>query len=164
MNPTYAVFTHINKPVADVFRAVVEKETFTKVFFESTSGDLIEGTEVTWNSGTGDCQVQVEKVIDNELIEITFRPAQFAIPELRVGDKRDYEAKIVFIFEPADAGGTIVTLCEYGWGDDRRSILQSYGHCGGWQEMLMILKGLLDHGIDLRNPPDARPNYAKLWT
>lgn len=92
-----------------------------------------------------------------------FVPADFAIPELREGDRRDYEAKIVFLFEPADIGGTLVTLCEYGWGSDRRSVLQSYGHCSGWQEMLMCLKALLVFGVDLRSPPDVRPNYRELW-
>ncbi len=163
MNPTYAVYTHIAKPVETVFQAVVKKESFAKVFFQESSADLIEGTTVTWGTGTGSCDVTVERVIENQRIEMIFRPADFAIPELRVKDKRDYDAKLVFIFEEAEAGGTLVTLCEYGWQADKRSVLQSYGHCSGWQEMLLCLKAQLMYDIDLRSPASARPNYAALW-
>ena len=31
------------------------------------------------------------------------------------------------------------------------------------QEMLMCLKALLVFGVDLRSPPDVRPNYRELW-
>ena len=164
MNPTYAVYTHIDRPVEDVFNAVVDHTVFEKIMFQSSSGDLVEGETVTWDNGEWACNVYVDKVVVNEKIEISFKPSDFAIPLLRAGDKRDYVAKLLFLFEPADAGGTLVTLCEYGWGSDHRSILQSYGHCCGWQEMLMCLKALLVHGIDLTSPPSARPNYERLWS
>ena len=164
MNPTYAVYTHIDRPIEQVFDAVVDHTVFEKVIFQTCSGDLVEGQTITWDNGEWACDVYVEKVIPNEKIEILFKPSEFAIPSLREGDKRDYEAKIVFLFEVADVGGTLVTLCEYGWGSDRRSVLQSYGQCSGWQDMLMCLKALLVYGVDLRSPPTVRPNYAKLWS
>lgn len=164
MNPTYAVYTHIDRPIDQVFNAVVDHRVFEKLIFESCSGDLIEGETVTWDNGEWACEVHVDKVITNEKIEISFKPSEFAIPLLREGDKRDYVAKIVFLFEVADVGGTLVTLCEYGWGSDRRSVLQSYGQCSGWQDMLMCLKGLLVYGVDLRSPATVRPNYHKLWS
>ena len=160
MNPNYAVYTHINSPVEDVFKTVVAKETFARFFMPDCNADLIEGTTVSWGE---DCDVQVLKVVENERIEISFKPSNMAIAELKQGDKRDYDAKVVFYFEAADIGGTMVTICEYGWQDDRRSMLQSYGHCAGWQDMLCTLKAHMDHGIDLRNPPGIRPNYVVLW-
>lgn len=164
MNPTYAVYTHIDRPVSEVFQAIVQRETFTKVFAEYSSGDLIQGSTVQWGMGQDTCSVQVKQVLDDQRIELTFKPNEFAIPQLREGDKRDYEATLVFLFEPADGGGTMVTLCEYGWQQDGRSILQSYGHCSGWQNMLDCLKALLVYGIDLRTPSHIRPNYAQLWS
>ena len=163
MNPTYAVYTHIDRPPEDVFNAVVDHNTFQKVMFQSASADLVQGTDVTWDNGEWSVQVHVDLVVPNERIEVTFRPADFAIPLLRAGDKRDYDAKLVFLFEPADMGGTLVTICEYGWGTDKRSVLQSYGHCSGWQDMLMCLKGLLMFGVELKSPHDAKPNYKALW-
>jgi uncharacterized protein YndB with AHSA1/START domain len=150
--------------VETVFQAVVKRESFTKVFFPESSGDLVQGATITWAMDASRCNVYVDEVVENERIEITFRPSDFAIAELQQGDKRNYEAKLVFLFEPADVGGTLVTLCEYGWQSDRRSILQSYGHCSGWQEMLMCLKAYLMHGIDLKSPPSVRPDYSKLWS
>ncbi|NKB97360.1 MAG: hypothetical protein GKR90_02510 [Pseudomonadales bacterium] len=164
MNPTYAVYTHIDRPIDQVFNAVVDRTVFEKLIFPSCSGDLVEGETVTWDNGEWACDVHVDKVILNEKIEISFKPSDFAIPALRQGDKRDYVAKIVFLFEPADVGGTLITLCEYGWETDRRSVLQSYGQCGGWQEMLMCLKAQMVFGVDLRSPRTARPNYEKLWS
>ena len=164
MNPTYAVYTHIDRPVEEVFNAVVDHTIFERVIFQSCSGDLVEGETITWDNGEWACEVHVDEVIQNQKIEISFKPSDFAIPALRQGDKRDYDAKIVFLFEPADVGGTLVTLCEYGWQSDRRSVLQSYGQCGGWQDMLMCLKALLVHGIDLRSPAGVRPNYDQLWS
>ena len=164
MNPTYAVYTHIDRPIEEVFQAVVKRDAFIKVFAESSSGDLEEGATVVWGMGASKCSVQVHKVIENERIEIGFRPAEFAIPLLKQGDKRDYEAKLVFLFEVVEVGGTLVTLCEYGWQRDGRSILQSYGHCAGWQEMLDRLKVLMMYDIDIRSPAKVGPNYQALWT
>ncbi|MEM7078371.1 MAG: SRPBCC domain-containing protein [Pseudomonadota bacterium] len=163
MNPTYAVYTHIERDVTDVFQALQSQEMFSKVF-TPTSGDLEEGAELTWGMRAAEVQVRVDKVVQDERIEITFKPADFTIPELRPGDKRDYEARIVILFEAADVGGTLVTLCEYGWQDDMRSVLQSYGHCGGWQTMLLCLKAQLQHGIDLSTPNSVRPDYQALWS
>ena len=71
--------------------------------------------------------------------------------------------RLEFRFEPADVGGTLLTVGEYGWQEDRRRVLQSYGHCSGWQEMLTNLKALMEHGIDLEVSMTVRPNYQKLW-
>ncbi len=164
MKPTYAVYTHIDRPVDQVFKAVVDHTIFEKVMFKSCSGDLVEGETVIWDNGEWAREVHVDKVVVNEKIEISFKPSDFAIPVLRQGDQRDYVAKLVFLFEAADVGGTLVTLCEYGWGSDSRSVLQSYGHCSGWQEMLMCLKAYLVYDLDLRSPPSARPDYKSLWS
>lgn len=65
MNPTYAVYTHIARPVDQVFNAVVDRETFEKLIFQSSSGDLVEGTTVTWDNGAWACDVHVDLVVVN---------------------------------------------------------------------------------------------------
>lgn len=162
MNPTYAVYTHIDRPVDEVFQAFKRRDVFSKIF-TPTSGDLEQDAVLTWAMSHSDVTVKVASVIESQRIEILFYPAEFVVEEMRAGDRRDYEARIVVLFEAADAGGTLVTLCEYGWQSDKRSILQSYGHCSGWQTTLLCFKALLLYDIDLSTPPEVRPDYSRLW-
>ncbi len=145
MSRNYTVQTRINRPVADVFDAVVSSERMKKYFLDGASSDLVEGKEVTWRwDHYGENPVTVRKVVENELIELAI--------DSREWDKTKseaYEVLVIFEFEKID-DGTMLSISEQGWKTDADGLKGSHENCGGWTHMAMCLKAYIEHGIDLR--------------
>ena len=146
MARNYTVSTKINRPVADVFDAVVSRKRMSGYFTDSSSGDLVAGERVVWTwDQWGDHPVVVKSVEDNRRIELTL-------------DSRDwqkttedaYDVRVIFEFEATDDGGTRLSISEEGWRTDPEGLKGSHDNCGGWMHMAMCLKAHLEHGIDLR--------------
>ena len=142
----YTVRTKINKPVAEVFKAVVSAETAVKYFVDATSSDLVEGVTVAWTWdewGTND--VLVKKVVENELIELGLDSENWQ----KTNDE-SYEVVVSFEFEALDAQSTMVSISESGWRHDAEGYKGSHDNCGGWQDFLLCMKAYLEYDIDLR--------------
>ena len=146
MSKNFTVRTRINKPVADVFQAVVVGDIMTRYFTDAVSSDLVEGSKVdwTWNEW-GTNEVGVRRVVENELIELTLDSRNWA----KTKDDA-YEVVVSMTFEALDDTTTMVSISETGWRRDEEGYRGSHDNCGGWQDMLNCLKAYLDHGIDLR--------------
>ncbi len=146
MTRNYTVRTKINKPAAEVFRAVVDADLMTKYFTDSVSSGLIAGKEVMWTwDEYGSNPVFVKTVTPNELIEITLDSKNW--------DKTSedsYEVLVSMEFEALDERSTMVSISESGWRHDAEGYKGSHDNCGGWQDMLCCLKAFLEYGIDLR--------------
>jgi uncharacterized protein YndB with AHSA1/START domain len=145
MARNYTVSTRISKPVADVFDAIVSSDKLAN-YFAKGSGDLIEGTTVTWHwEGYGDAPVVVKKVVENELIELVLDSKEW-----KKTQDESYEVSIIFEFESLDDGATMLSISEAGWKTDADGLKASHDNCGGWQHMAVCLKAWIEHGIDLR--------------
>lgn len=142
----YRVQTRINKPAAEVFRAIVDSGSIIKYFVNRTSSDLKPGQKVTWEwDHYGANEVTVKQVIENELIQLGL--------DSRNWDKtvdEAYEVTVDIELEALDAGTTMVSISESGWKHDEAGYRGSHDNCGGWQDMLCCLKAYLEYGIDLR--------------
>ena len=142
----YTVRTKINKPVAEVFAAIVSSEHATKYFVNKTSGDMVEGTKVDWTSDEyGTNEVTIKKVVANELIQLGLDSENWQ----KTNDD-SYEVLVSFEFEVLDENSTMVSISESGWRHDAEGYKGSHDNCGGWQDFLLCLKGYLEYGIDLR--------------
>ncbi len=145
MSRNYTVQTKINRPIADVFDAIVSSERMKKYFVNGASSDLIEGETVTWRwDHYGENPITVRKVVENELIELAL--------DSREWDKTKneaYEVLVIFEFEELD-DGTMLSISEQGWKTDADGLKGSHDNCGGWTHMAMCLKAYIEHGIDLR--------------
>jgi uncharacterized protein YndB with AHSA1/START domain len=142
----YTVRTKINRPVADVFSSVISRASLTKFFVNASSSDLVKGAKVKWtwdNYGSND--VLVKNIISNKLIELVLDTQNWQ----KTKDS-GYEVTLSMEFDALDAGSTMVTICESGWLRDDEGYKGSHENCGGWQDMLLCLKGYLEYGIDLR--------------
>lgn len=130
----------IDKPISEVFDAVVNPDKISKYFVSSASASMIEGTTVTWSwadvgaSGT----VHVEKVeLDNRIV--------FQWPATPPN------SNVELTFESLPDGATKVSAKETGnWTFDLPSVEAACGQTGGWMHMLLCLKAYLVHGINLR--------------
>ena len=147
MARNYTVQTKILRPVADVFDAIVSSDRLCNYFTNQASGDLVEGAEIRWRWDHYDVElpVVVDKIISNELIELTL--------DSEVWKKtltESYPVKVIFEFEALEDGNTMLSISEAGWKTDADGLKGSHDNCGGWTHMAMCLKGWIEHGIDLR--------------
>ena len=147
MTRNYTVHTRIQKPVDEVFEAIVSGDTLCRYFTSSTSGDLVEGRTVhwRWEHYHAELPVTVTRVVQNECIELTL--------DSRAWEKtrtETYPVTVRFEFEALDDGSTMLGISESGWKTDADGLKGSHDNCSGWTHMAMCLKSWIEHGIDLR--------------
>ena len=147
MSKTFTIQTRILKPPAEVFNAVVSGEHLVHYFANRTSGDLTEGSRVSWYwEGYGEHPVTVKKVEQDRLIVLEWESEDWHKTE-----GHSYPVTVTFEFEQLEDGNTMLSISESGWHTDEASGLKgSYDNCGGWQHMAMCLKAYIEYGIDLR--------------
>ncbi len=147
MARNYTVHTRIEKPVHEVFAAIVSGDSLCRYFTSATSGDLVEGKTVKWRweHYHAELPVTVTRIVSNQCIELTL--------DSRLWEKTSAEAYPVtvrFDFEALDDGSTMLAISESGWKTDADGLKGSHDNCSGWTHMAMCLKGWIEHGIDLR--------------
>ncbi len=147
MARNYTVQTKILRPVADVFDAIVSRDKLCNYFTDGASGDLEEGAEVRWrwDHYHATLPVVVDRIVPNELIELTLNSEQW-----QKTTEEAYDVKVIFEFEPLEDGSTMLSISEDGWKTNAEGLRGSHDNCGGWTHMAMCLKGWIEHGIDLR--------------
>ncbi|MEM7283562.1 MAG: SRPBCC domain-containing protein [Pseudomonadota bacterium] len=146
MDRNFTLHTTINKPKAEVFQAVSDKEYLSQYFVHKTSGSITPGETVVWSwEKWGDHPITVIDVVNNEKIVFTLNSVHW-----KKSESDSYDVTVTFEFEELNPNKTMVTVSEQGWKTDSDGYKASHENCGGWQHMLMCLKGYLEHGVDLR--------------
>jgi len=146
MARNFTVSTRVARPIDEVFRAVTSRETLCRYFCEQASSDLLPGAKVSWTwEQWGSYPVVVDKVIPNERIEVVLDSKTW-----KKTTAVAYDVRVIMEFSSLEDGGTLVTISEEGWRTDAEGLKGSHDNCGGWQHMLVCLKGYMEHGIDLR--------------
>ena len=142
----YTVQTKIQRPVADVFDAIVNENRICSFFTDKTSGPLIEGSRVIWHwNQWGDYPVSVRKIVTNQLIHL-----ELDSNEWKKTQGNGYKIDIFLEFESLDTHATMLSISEQGWLTDASGLKGSHDNCSGWTHMAMCLKAYVEHGIDLR--------------
>jgi len=146
MSRNYTVQTRIEKPVADVFRAVVSHQAQERYFTDGSSGDLVEGATVTWHwERWGDYPAIVDRVVPNERVELRIDSVAW-----KKSADDAYDVRVIFEFEALDDGATMLSISEAGWKTDADGLKGSHENCSGWTHMAMCLKAWIEHDLDLR--------------
>lgn len=142
MTPKVQVQLKIQKPVAEVFDAVVKPEKLSSYFVQAASGPLAEGKTVKWRFAEvpGEHDVMVRKVVANERIELEF-PAALGSAS---------STAVEMVFKPIDKSNTMVQINESGWPSDAAGLEAAMGNAGGWMHMMCCLKARLEYDINLR--------------
>ncbi len=147
MDLKFEVSARINKPVEEVFEAVVNPENLSQFFTTGgAKGRIAKGSTVMWSfhDCPGEFPVEVDEVQPNRLITMrwdAYEPGP---------GTPDYKTTFKMAFEPTEDGRTLVTISEWGWPNTASGLQGSYGNCMGWTQMLCALKAWKEHGINLR--------------
>ena len=141
MKPKFQVQLKIQKPVAEVFDAVVNPKKLAGYFVESASGPLVAGKTVKWKfpEFPEKFDVVCQEVVKNDRI----------VFEWPAGES-DANTKVEMVFKPLEGGNTMVQISESGWPDTAKGHERAYGNAGGWMHMMACLKAYLEYGINLR--------------
>lgn len=158
MEIKFRVAGRIDRPVAEVFEAVVDPARLSGYFTTGgAKGRLETGATVSWEFADypGAFDVDVIEVVPDERIVLQW-PAYEADPpnvdgaeDHEDGAEADYKTTVTMTFREAN-GGTLVEIAEEGWRDTDAARRGSYGNCQGWSQMLCCLKAYVEHGINLR--------------
>ena len=140
MEPKFSVQTKINKPLAEVFDAVINPKKLTGYFCDQSDGPLVEGKTVhwSWTNYKVTHPVIVKQIVPNSKIVIEWPAA--------TGGTTIAEMS----FSTLEDGRTMVQVSESGWPSNEAGVKASYKNCEGWQHMISCMKAYLIHGIDLR--------------
>ena len=138
MEPKFTIQTKINKPITEVFDAVINPKKLVGYFCEKSDGPLVEGKTVQWTWSKHAVSVQVKQIILNSKIVIEW-------PALS-GGTSTFEMS----FSTLEDGKTMISVSESGWPANDAGLQASYKNCMGWQHMLSCMRAYLLHGIDLR--------------
>ncbi|MCS4434586.1 SRPBCC domain-containing protein [Aquiflexum gelatinilyticum] len=133
------VALQIQKPVSEVFEAIVDPKHMTQYFISESSGRMVEGKTVFWSfpEFEGTDPIQVKKIETDKLIIFSWKIETF-----------DHLVEI--ILESRKDNDTLVTVQEKERPNNPSGIKWLMGNTEGWTNFLCCLKAYLEHGINLR--------------
>lgn len=129
----------IQKPIHEVFEAIVNKDKMYNYFISESTGNMDEGKELVWKFPEFDMefQIRVGKIIKDNYISYYW---QMDNTELLV--EMNLTAK--------DDNSTLVSISEKSRTNDIAGLKWLSGNSFGWSNFLACLKAYLEYGINLR--------------
>lgn len=129
----------IQKPVNEIFRAVVSADKMNRYFIESSTGDLETDKTVQWKFPEFDDIFPVTgKVIkENEYISFDWSGEPNMLVEI--------------FLQPQIDNSTVVKVVEHEMEKTDAGIKQMMQQTEGWANFLACLKASLEYNINLRN-------------
>ena len=130
----------IQKPVPEVFEAIVDPKKMSNYFISESSGRMMAGKEVIWKFPEFEIKfpVRVEKIVKNEYISFRW-------------DIEKRETLVEMQLSSAKGNSTLVTITEKSMENDEEGLRWLSGNTMGWANFLACLKAYMEYGINLRN-------------
>ena len=132
----------IRKSPAAVFDAFANAEKMSKFWFTRHDEGLKEGEAVAWSLGTG-----------ADAMSFDVHVTEVREPEMLVIEWVGYDGKatqVTWSFEETDGGDTILTVEETGFtGSDDEIVKRVIDSTGGFNQVVIAAKALIEHGIEL---------------
>ncbi|MBE8722534.1 SRPBCC domain-containing protein [Sphingobacterium pedocola] len=129
----------IQKPIAEVFEAIIDPEKMSRYFISKSTGRLDTSNTVEWSFP------EFEGAFPVEAREI--QPFSYISFDWSGGA----EDMLVEVFlEPQENNSTVVRVKEKQMKADENGIQQAIGQSEGWANFLACLKAYLEYGINLR--------------
>lgn len=136
MKLTARVSLQIQKPVEEVFEAIVNPQIMTKYFISESSGRMETGKVLFWEFGDfpGKFPVKVTEVQSDSMVSFVW----------------DEETIVRIILEEQTDKSTVVTITEGEKELSEKNLEWLIGNTFGWGNFLDCMKAYLEYGINLR--------------
>jgi uncharacterized protein YndB with AHSA1/START domain len=129
----------INKPVAEVFEAIVNPTHMAHYFISGADSPLVAGHTVNWEFADVGATVAV-KVID-------IQPDKHIVLEWHASGA---DTRVEISLSPLKAGKTAINITESGWPMDEAGVAKALQQAIGWTDFCCCLKAYLLFGVNLR--------------
>jgi uncharacterized protein YndB with AHSA1/START domain len=129
----------IQKPVHEVFEAIVNPVKMSNYFISKSSGRMESGKKLFWKFPEFDEEfpVRVDKIKKNKYISYYW-------------ETEGKELLVEMHLVPIVNDSTVVTITEKSMGNDEAGIRWLKGNTEGWANFLACLKAYLEYGVNLR--------------
>lgn len=136
MKLTAKASLQIQKPINDVFEAIVDSEKITRYFISESSGRMESGKEIMWEFGDfpGKFPVQVIEVQLNKFISFIW----------------DKETVVSITLTGQSDKSTVIKVSEGEKELNETNLEWCIGNTFGWANFLDCMKAFLEYGINLR--------------
>lgn len=136
MKLTAKASLQIQKPVSEVFEAIVNPDYMTKYFISESSGRMETGKELTWEFGDFPVKfpVKVTQVQTNQSVSFVW----------------DEETVVKITLESQPDNSTVVKVTEGEKEMNEENLKWLTGNTFGWGNFLDCMKASLEYGINLR--------------
>jgi len=126
----------IQKPVSEVFEAIVDPDIMQNYFISKSSGRMEVGKEIFWSfpEFEGSYPLTTTEIFPNEKIVFVWDP----------------ESVVTIEFQKFSDNDTVVKVFEEGHQSDEKGIKWAIGQTEGWANFLACMKAWLEYGIHLR--------------
>ncbi len=133
------VAMQIQKPINEVFEAVVNPEQMSHYFISESSGIMEEGKNLIWKfpEFEFECPIRVGKIEINKYISY-----YWFMDEI--------ELLVEITLTSKENNTTLVSISEKSRNNDEAGIKWLSGNSFGWSNFLACLKAYLEYGINLR--------------
>lgn len=113
----------------------------SKFWFSRRDAGLKEGETSTWFIGTGDDAVPFDV-----RVETLIRPSKIVIS----WERDSTFTQVTWTLEETESGDTILTIEESGFrGGDDAIVEQAIDSTGGFNQVIIAAKVLIEHGVEL---------------
>jgi len=130
----------MQRPVSQVFEAIVDPSKMSNYFIAKSSGRMEEGKTVTWQFPEFDMEfpVKILKVVKNELIKYSWE------------DPEGNATTVEMTLKTMGNDETFVSIIECCRENNEAGIKWLQSNTEGWANFLACLKAYLEYGINLR--------------
>lgn len=138
-NLTINVAMQIQKPIHEVFEAIVNPEKMTNYFISESTGKMEEGKNLIWKFPEFDfeCPVRVGKIEKDQYISYYW-------------ENSGKELLVEITLAESLNGSTLVSISEKEMENNEAGLKWLSGNSFGWSNFLACLKAYLEYGINLR--------------
>ncbi|SFB29390.1 Uncharacterized conserved protein YndB, AHSA1/START domain [Flavobacterium swingsii] len=129
----------IQKPIHEVFDAIIIPEKMSNYFISQSTGVMEEGKNLIWKFPEFDfeCPVKVQKIEKDKYISFYW-------------DNSGFELLVEITLSEKENNSTLVSISEKSMENNEAGLKWLSGNSFGWSNFLACLKAYLEYNINLR--------------
>jgi uncharacterized protein YndB with AHSA1/START domain len=129
----------IQKPINEVFEAIVNPEKMSNYFISKSTGKMEEGKNLIWKfpEFDADVPIRVGKIEKDKYVSYYWL-------------MDDIELLVEMTLTTKENNSTLVSITEKSRSNDEQGLKWLSGNSFGWSNFLACLKAYLEYGINLR--------------